>query len=447
VKLMLIAPTWEEAHRRKMKGKAFRFPQLALPVIAALTPDEWEVSIVDENVDDVDFEADVDLVGITTMTATAPRAYTIADRFRARGVKVVMGGMHVSALPQEALQHADAVVVGEAEGCWHRVLEDFKRGQMKGIYRSEQLPDMAGQPLPRRDLLNKKAYILTSVLQVARGCPFGCSFCAVSYFFGRRYRMRPVREVIAEIRSMEAKFVGFLDDNIVGDRRYAKELFQALIPERIIWVGQASSTIARDDELLRLAEKSGCKGLFIGFESLSEESLEEVGKGFNRVQEYREVIQKLHDHGIAVEGAFIFGFDHDDPGVFERTLEFAKKSKLDLAQFGILTPLPGTPLRARLEREGRIISNDWSRYNIGHAVFRPKQMTPEQLEEGMQWAWREFYSFPSIFLRLMRLGRRMPLTFLPLFIINTSYHKMVYDAYGRKGWDRTVSGSGSSGSV
>jgi len=433
---MLICPTWEDVHRRKMKARAFRFPPVNLTLLAAMTPEEWEVSIVDENVDDVDFEADVDLVGITTMTATAPRAYAIADRFRARGVKVVMGGMHASAMPQEALQHADAVVVGEAEGCWHKVLEDFKRREMRGIYRSERFPDLAGLPIPRRDLLRKKAYLTTNTIQTARGCPFGCSFCAVSYFFGRKYRMRPVKEVIAEIEAMGSKFVGFLDDNIAGDRRYAKELFQALASEGIMWAGQASTTIARDRELLKLAQKSGCKGLFVGFESISEDSLGEVGKRFNRVEEYREVIKRFHDHGIVVEGAFIFGFDHDDLGVFERTLEFAKKSGLDLAQFGILTPLPGTPLRARLEREGRIISNDWSKYNIGHAVFRPKNMTPEQLEEGTQWAWLQFYSSPSILARLFKLLGRMPSLLLPLLVINAGYHKMVYDAYGRKGWDR-----------
>ena len=364
MRLELISPTWQKAGHRKMKGKAFRVPQVALPIIAALTPRDIEISITDENVENIDFEKKLDLVGITTMTATAPRAYAIADQFRKRGVKVVIGGMHATALPQEVLGHADSVVVGEAEGSWQRLIEDLRRGKPEKLYSSPERHDLTNLPLPRRDLLRKKAYLVQNTLQTTRGCPFDCSFCSVSSFFGKTYRMRPVPEVIEEIRALKPKLVVFVDDNIVGNLPYAKKLFQALIAERIGWIGQASLNIVKDEELLKLAKKSGCRALFIGFETLSPSNLAEVGKKVNVVSRYKEAIKKLHDHGIGIEGAFIFGFDNDDKSVFERTVEFANRTKIELVQFGILTPFPGTFLYKKLESEGRIIERDWSKYDI-----------------------------------------------------------------------------------
>jgi radical SAM superfamily enzyme YgiQ (UPF0313 family) len=282
----------------------------------------------------------------------------------------VLGGLHTTALPDEAIQHADAVVLGEAEGTWPKLLDDFKHHRLERFY-SAPRPSLVDLPLPRRDLLKPRSYITTATVQTTRGCPFACSFCSVTEFFGRSYRTRPVQEVIKEIRALKTKFVGFIDDNIIGNHRYARELFTALIPERVKWLGQASLNLARDPELLKLAKASGCLGLFIGFESLSEAGLTELNKTYQSPGNFRSAIKKIQDYGIGIEGSFIFGLDADTPDVFKRTLDFAVSSGLELASFGVLTPFPGTPLYRKLERERRIISRDWRKYDIGHAVYKP----------------------------------------------------------------------------
>ena len=410
MKILLISPTWKKkvANERLKRDRIFKFPPHSLLAVAALTPKDIEVGIIDENIEELDFNRKADLVGITTMTASSPRAYEIADEFRRKGIPVVIGGIHATALPEEAAQHADAVVIGEAEGCWERLLEDFKRKGKKGLaqfYRNSQLPDPSKIPIARRELLEGKGYLLSRFLQISRGCPFNCSFCSVSRFFGKKYRFRPVKNVIEEVKSivgksLKTRFLGFLDDNIVGSVSYAKELFKALIPYRVLWAGQSSLNIAHDDELLDLAARSGCKGLFIGFESVSEDSLGEANKLQNKIGFYEKAVKKIHQFGISIEGAFIFGFDHDDKSIFQRTVKFIERVKLDAVQFTVLTPLPGTKLYEKLEEEGRITDKDWSNYDFTHVVFRPKLMTPEELRQGLTWAYQRIYSLPSIFRRL-----------------------------------------------
>jgi len=409
MKILLISPTWKKniGSKRLIRDKIFKFPPHSLIIVAALTPRDIEIELIDENMEDIDFNKEVDLVGITTMTASAPRAYEIADIFREKGIPVVMGGIHVTALPQEAIQHADAVVIGEAEGCWQKLLEDFKKGGKKALsqfYQNPTLPDPSSIPLPRRDLLEKKGYLFRFI-QISRGCPFDCAFCSVSRFFGKKYRFRPVEKVAEEIntiigKSLKERFIGFLDDNIVGNIAYAKKLFKALIPYKLLWAGQSSINVAHDEELLSLAAQSGCKGLFIGFESVSENSLKEAHKRQNKISFYKEAVRKIHKFGISIEGAFIFGFDHDDKNIFKKTVEFIEKVKLDVAQFTALTPLPGTRLYEKLEKEKRIIDKDWSNYDFTHAVFKPKLMTPEELKQGLAWAYKRIYSIPSILKRL-----------------------------------------------
>jgi radical SAM superfamily enzyme YgiQ (UPF0313 family) len=425
MRLELILPTWQDPNQRKMKGKAFRVPQLALPIIASVTPRDVEIHITDENVDDLDLDREVDLVGLSVLTATAPRAYEIADQYRARGSRVVMGGIHASTLPEEALQHADAVVIGEAEEVWPRVIEDAREGRLSPYYYGDGQVDLGTLPLPRRELLHKERYLVNSVVQVGRGCPYSCSFCTVTKFFGRTYRMRPVEQVVEEIRGLNSKLIGFFDDNIVGSIPYAKRLLRALAELKIFWLGQASLNFVKDEELLELLRKSGCKGLFIGLESVSQDSLSEIGKRINTVAEYQDAIDRIHDHGIGVEGAFIFGFDHDDRSVSERTVEFAIKLRLDLVQFGILTPFPGTRVRENLEQQGRLLDQGWRNYDVSHVVYRPQQMSPEELLEGTRWAWKQFYSFRSIFRRIAGLGKRLALQAMPLFILNTSYRTQI----------------------
>jgi len=435
MKIILISPTWKiQAKEKRMeRGKVFKIPQLSLLAVAAVTPPDVEIELIDENVEEIDFNKEADLVGITSMTATAPRAYEIADRFREKGIPVVLGGMHPSALPEEAIQHANAVVIGEAELTWPRLIEDFKRGgkeALKQFYQDGRRVDLSQIFPPRRSLLKKNRYITTRVLQVSRGCPFDCSFCSVSKFFGKKYRFRPVKDVVAEIkslvgRSLRSRFIGFLDDNIMGNAKYAKELFRALIPYKLLWASQTSVNVAQDLELLELAAKSGCKGLFVGFESISPSSLREADKPQNKISFYKKAIERFHRFGIFLEGAFIFGFDNDDKSIFEKTVNFIKKVKLDALQFGILTPFPGTRLFSKLSREGRIIDHDWSNYDIANVVFKPKLMTPQELKEGFTWAYQQVYSFPGIFRRLpgMISGRRWKYLG-PLLTLNLAYRRI-----------------------
>jgi len=455
MKILLISPTWkkETKAKRKSRHRVFKVPPHNLLIISALTPKDIDIEIIDENIEEIDFDKKVNLVGITTMTASSPRAYEIADIFRDKGIPVVLGGIHATAVPEEAAQHADAVVIGEAEGSWERLLQDLKSKGKEGMakfYQSSQRPDPAKIPIPRRELVENKRYFLTRFLQLTRGCPFDCIFCSVSRFFGKKYRFRPVKKVIEEIKGMigkplKTRFLGFLDDNIVGNINYARELFKALIPYKLLWIGQSSINIARHEDILQLAAASGCKGLFIGFESISEASLKEANKSHNRISFYEKAIKKIHQFGISIEGAFIFGFDHDDKSIFQKTVEFIEKVKLDVIQFSILTPLPGTKLYEKLEKEDRIIDRNWSNYDLSHAVFRPKLMTLQELKQGLDWAYQRIYRLSSIFKRLTSLsgllrGRRwkylLPVLILNLGAIEEPLKEKKKDRKSDSGWGK-----------
>jgi radical SAM superfamily enzyme YgiQ (UPF0313 family) len=414
VKLDLIVPATHENLRKR--GKAI-CPPLGLAMVAALTPTEVEVSLTDENVTAIDFQKETDLVGITALTITAQRAYEIADTFRARGVKVILGGSHPSALPEEASQHADAVVIGEAEGIWPNVIEDFKANKLQRMYSQHERPSLLNLPIPLRDLFSKRAYYCTNTISTTRGCPFSCSFCSVTSFFGHTYRCRPVEEILKEIETLNhAKFIGFVDDNIFGNHKFAKELFRALVPYKIRWAAQASVTVARDDELLKLAAESGCMALFIGFETLSPANLAAMGKRVNVVDEYETVIRKIHSHGIGIHGFFILGLDEDDGDVFARTVRFAQKMRLESAQFAWPVPYPGTALSESLDKAGRIVTKDWSQYE-SNPVFEPKLMSREVLQKGHDWVWREFYSLPSILRRIGVTHRNL----VAFWVVNLSF--------------------------
>ncbi len=383
-------------------------------MLAALTPADVEVSIEDENVQEINSQDRPDLVAISIMTPLANRGYAIADRFRQMSIPVVMGGFHATWMAEEAGQHADAVVLGEAEKVWPRVLEDFKKGALQRFYKASDLAVLKGLPLPRRDLLKKGGYFFINTMQISRGCPFHCDFCSVTAFYGHTYRLRPLEEVRREVELLRQgnEFIFFVDDNIIGNPVYAMDLFSLLKDFRVKWLSHASLNIAENDTLLKKAAESGCYGLFIGFESLSQKTLQSYHKTSNQVHRYRDLIRKIHDQGIGIEGSFILGSDDDDDSSFRQVLDFCEENKIDAAVFAILTPYPGTRIYEQYVQENRILSRDWDLYDMGHVVFRPKRMTVEQLQEGHDWTNRRFYSYPSMFKRFLPL-RRSHQIFIP----------------------------------
>ncbi|MBK5276269.1 MAG: B12-binding domain-containing radical SAM protein [Desulfuromonadales bacterium] len=405
MKVLLISPGWPKG--RLWGELSFKFPSLSLAAIAAVTPLEWEVALCDDSFEQVDFDTDADLIALTAMTPQAPRAYEIAAAFKSRGKTVVMGGFHASNLPDEALTHVDAVVVGEGEVVWPRLLADFCTGSIQPVYKPDAMISMADIPFARREIFKGKDYLLTNTVQTTRGCPFDCEFCSVTAFYGRNYRKRPVEQVLAELQSLKKtnSFVFFVDDNIVADRKYALPLFQGMKGMGFKWLSHAPIDFAADRELLRAAGESGCYGMFVGFESLSQETLAAMGKVTNRAQSFMADARAFRDNGIGILGSFVLGNDGDTPEIFPKLLRFCEEARLESAIFPLLTPYPGTAVRRRLEAEGRIISSDWRDYDMEHINFQPRGMTIQQLQEGYDWLNRSFYSFPSMYRRLFKMHR------------------------------------------
>ena len=392
-------------HRGGIFPRSLRYAPLTLTTLAAYVPPELEarVELHDEGIADVDPDRlEADLVGITLITGNAPRAYELADRLRARGKTVVLGGPHPTLLPDEAAGHADAVVVGYAEQTWPELLRDFRAGRLRPRYVQGPELSLAGLPFPRRDLLDKRRYLTSAVFEATRSCAHDCEFCVAPTAWGRKQYQKPVEEVVADIRQFGARKLLFVDLNLVSDPRYAARLFEALIPLRVRWYGLATTLIALERELLELAARSGCGGLLMGLESLCEASLGQTRKGFNDPERYKAMVADLHRHGISLMGCFAFGLDGDTPDVFEKTARFAVEAAIDLPRFAIVTPFPGTPLHRRLEAEGRILHRNWELYDAQHVVFRPLHMTAEELQRGHERAWKQTYSLGAIASRLWR---------------------------------------------
>jgi radical SAM superfamily enzyme YgiQ (UPF0313 family) len=437
VTIAIIAPSRERTIWKAGGKRRAGFPPLALPVLAAVTPPAVEVQLIDENVELVDTSAPCDLAAISCSTATALHGYEIADAFRSKGVPVIMGGAHPTALPEEALEHADSVVIGEAETVWGQVIADAEAHRLQRVYRADRLADMTTYPIPRRDLLKPKGYLLRGTLETGRGCPQNCTFCSVSRTFGRGRRLRPIRDVVAEVEQLDTDTIIFMDDNILAPPQRAKELFRELAPLKRKWGGQAWLPPLADVEMLTLLRKSGCVALFVGLESISEAALRGANKHSNSVGRYKELIRKSQDHGVGILGAFVFGFDEDDKTVFERTTDFAVKARLDVAQFAILTPYPGTALFEDLHAQERIFDYNWSNYTMSQAVYHPKQITADELKEGHDWAERAFFSTVSIARRCLRPGPH----FLFRVLVNWSYRRAHVGksilAYGTPGRGRS----------
>jgi radical SAM superfamily enzyme YgiQ (UPF0313 family) len=376
-------------------------PPQSLLLLAALTPERHTCELADENVKDVTYDDRPDLVAMPVYIATANRAYAIASHYRAKGIPVVMGGIHTTCKPDEARQYADSIVLGEADTIWPELLEDLEHGRLQQVYRNTSGVSLEQLPISKRSLCDSRYYASVSAMRTSRGCPYTCKFCYQPAFYTERgVRHRSILNIIDEIKSMRAHHVFFLDDNLTGDKGFAKKLFINLAPLGITWSGAATINVGQDTELLQLAYESGCRSLFIGIESISQANLTENTKFQNKAAVYNQMVANIHQHGIMINGSFIFGMDHDTPDVFEETVEWIVQHKIETATFHILTPYPGTPLFDELEQTGRIIDYNWDHYNTAHAVFRPQNMTPQELEEGYLWAYKTVNSWKNVLRRV-----------------------------------------------
>ena len=408
---LLINPTspdWrvQRGTLPRKRTRIFRFSMLSSLYVAAAMPPSVKTTILDEDVEGLDFDAKADLVGISFMTYNAPRAYQIADEFRNRGRTVIVGGYHPSLLPEEAAMHADAVCVGEAETNAPRMIADFLAGSLQKFYRGGPA-DLSQLPVPNRKLLRNGLYAPVTAVQATRGCRHRCRFCSVSSFFGHQFRTRPVDDVLEELGSLGRSLL-FMDDNLIADPDYAKELFARMIPMKKRWYSQCPVAIAYDDELLGLAVRSGCRGLFLGLESLSDANLTRVEKTSNRAHDYEWVIRRLHGSGISVAAGMVFGYDSDTVRSFPSALDFLLRTNADVLQATILTPFPGTPLYDEMKEKGRITDTDWSHYNFSNVVFDPARMSADDLRRGHAWILRQFYSRKGVGCRMLRSAGYLP---------------------------------------
>ncbi len=402
LRLLLILPD-ARIHRLRLGPvtASFREAPLTLTTLAALVPKEipTEITLADESVQPIPMDGPFDLVGISCLTGTAERAYRIADRFREKGTPVVLGGVHVTLMPEEAAGHADAVVVGFAEKTWPRLLRDFVGGKMRPVYRQNGT-DLKKLPQPRRDLQKSLGYLMPQTVFATRGCRGGCRFCTVPAVpFG--WHTRPVGEVISEIRALPGRRFAFNDVNLIDDREYALELFHGLIPLQKIWGGLATIRIADDPELLKAMADSGCQYLLVGFESIDPASLKEVRKGINGAGSYRRVVEALHRHGIAVQGCFVFGMDADPPEIFDATVAAVNELRIDIPRYALFTPYPGTDAHDRLRSQGRLLHRRWRHYDTQHVVFRPARMGPEALDHGFIRAYERTFTIKKILRRTL----------------------------------------------
>jgi radical SAM superfamily enzyme YgiQ (UPF0313 family) len=393
------------------KREGTEYPQswlmepLAIAQLAALTPAAWDREFYDDRLEDIPYDAPTDMVAISVETFTARRAYQIGERFRRRGIPVVMGGFHPSLTPDDAAGHADALVIGEAEDVWSHVLADVAEGNLQRRYEAARRPELSGTT-PDRAIYAGKRYVDLALVETGRGCCFACDFCSIAAFFRHSYAARPVGDVMREVRGLRRRNIFFVDDNLAVDRARSLELFRALAPLRIRWAGQVSVHVAGDDELLDAMRRSGCMGVLIGFESLTPDSAAVRGKGIrgDPQDSYESAMAQFARHRLAVYGTFVFGYDTDTRASIEESKEFALRHRLFFAAFNHLVPFPGTPLYRRLHAEQRLIRDDWwlaADYRFGDLAFRPARLTRAELADACLQARRSFYSWPHILKRAM----------------------------------------------
>jgi radical SAM superfamily enzyme YgiQ (UPF0313 family) len=407
MKILLVSPAVDPNGKT---NRQMMMPQLALIILQGLTPREHRVVTVDEETETIDLDQDCDLVGISFMTSNASRAYWLAREFKKRGRTVVLGGVHPTLLPEEASPYGDAVVIGEAEGVWAGLLEDCQNGRLKKTYHNPR-PDLSVYvPKDFSKIVKRRLFALVPIM-TSRGCPYNCDFCCVTDLFGKEIRHVPVENVVRDITESGGKHFMFLDDNIIGQPGYARKLFAALKPLGISWVGQASiSLLVKDEGLLEMAAESGCKGLFVGLESIKEAQMSSLRKSFSTLQGLESALKRMRRSGIFVHASMIFGFDEDTASVFDDTAKFLIKNKVHTVSFNVLTPYPGTKTFRKMKEEGRLLTADWKYYDHSTVVYQPKNMSPYDLMAGKIRARKKFYGARSI-LRRFWGNRRYPLIY------------------------------------
>jgi radical SAM superfamily enzyme YgiQ (UPF0313 family) len=422
IRIALISPKGPlYRHRGGLFGRGLRYMPLTFPVLASLIPDDLNVELrcIDEGIEAVPDDLRADLVGMTVLTGSAMRAYELAATLRARGVAVVMGGPHVTLVPDDAMPHADAVVVGYAEDSWPQLLRDFADDELKPRYDQSSDLSLADRAPPDRSVLPRRKYLTSHVYEATRGCVHDCDFCVVPSAWGRKPLQHPVRDIVGDLRRNNTKRAVFIDLNLIADKAYAHKLFTALIPLKLQWYGLATTLLCDDLPLLDLAAQSGCRGLLMGLESISPSNLRQSRKGFNRPERYARVVERLHERGIGLQGCFVFGLDEDEQDIFDRTADFAIQAGIDLPRFAIVTPFPGTQLYRRLEGEGRVLTRNWDLYDGQHAVFQPTNMTTNELEQGTERAWLKAYSWRGIARRMRTAAAPWPVA----LVTNLGYRR------------------------
>lgn len=399
MKILFIIPAIGKKEKQKYIG-TWKMEPLTVATLKSITPDDIETEFYDDRIENINYDSDADIVSITVETYTAHRAYIIADKFKAKGKTVILGGYHVNAVPQEALEHANAICISNAESYWQELLEDYKNGCLKKIYSGKNV--FSGK-LPDRSIFKGKKYLPLSLIETGRGCPNNCEFCSITTYYKHTYIPRKIDDIVAEIKAIKPIFIFFVDDNICANKTHLKELCKALIPLKIRWASQAALSVAEDDELLDLMAKSGCLQILIGFESMDERNLDQMNKSWNyKLGDTDKLIEKIHKSGISIYATFLFGFDFDDTANFRRTIDFALRHNFFFAAFNHLLPFPGTKLYKRLEDSGRLLYDKWwlkEDYKYGAIPYTPKAISPQDLRDFCANARREFFSVKNIFKR------------------------------------------------
>jgi radical SAM superfamily enzyme YgiQ (UPF0313 family) len=420
--ILIVETVWMGGARYRFLDKtlltAFSIlPTLQARELAAITPTQHTVSVINERYSKIDYDVTYDVVLINFVTSTAPRAYTIADTFRTKGIPVVLSGFHASGVPDEAKQHADSVLIGRNEAGWLTVLQDIEQKRLQPFYHAPPYNDSLILP-PTKIIL--PGFMMTGAIEATRGCPYHCEFCPESNIQGgASFYKRPISEVIAEIKTIPQKTLMFYDTSLTIDPPYTKELFKEMkgLHKKFFCNGNVD-VLAKDEELVRLSKEAGCAAWLVGFESICQNTLQVIGKKTNTVENYSQAVRNIHENHMAIIGDFMFGFDTDTPDVFEKTLKAIKELEIDVADFSILTPFPGTPLMKKLDSEKRILTKDWKEYNMGHVVFRPKQISSEELLRGVQYMYAEFYRPLYTLKRITRNLNRGLLAFFVVFTRN-----------------------------